>query len=1107
MGLDLVPLTSHRLAKFVALQRYGGGMTSVTVRAMVGDGGSGEDPEPGSGRAAGRQRGVSQAAPPDFPASSSGDTSPEGVRVELRILGPLEVVVDGNRLDLGGHRQQVVLACLALEANRIVPIARLVEAIYGDDLPPTARVQAQICVSALRRLFAAHGYPEAIVTRSGGYLLHVDEGALDLHRYDKLLGLARQARDDHRIEEAVRHYRSALGLRRGNVLDGLDSRLIESAASRLTERLITVNEDCVELELDLGRHRDLVAELTDLVEEHPLRERLRGQLMLALYRSGRQAEALEVYQVARRRLIDELGLEPNERLQHLQHAILTSDARLSVAAPSAEDDRNEPAATDAAEPAAVVPCLLPTDIADFTGRAKQTDAIEQQFALAAENPAQLAVPVIVMAGKHGVGKTTLAVHVSHRVANRYPDGQLFADLHGRTSQQVSPTQVLERFLRVLGVPGAGIPQGLEERAEMYRDLLSDRKMLIVLDNAGNEDHVLPLLPGTPHSAVLITSRGRLAGLPGATHVDLDVFDSRHSMELLSRIAGTRVGQEAEAAAELAALCGHLPLALRIAGARLSARPHWSVGQLVERLENEARRLDELKHSGMGIRASISLTYDSMGDDARRLFRLLAILDFPHFAGWVGAALLDRTFTEAEDLLDDLADAQLIETVGTGNGVHSHYRFHDLIRVFARERLAAEETNAERQSALERVLGALLWISERAHQGVYGGDYLVLHSDAHRWPVPDRLVAQLVQQPLTWFERERLTIVAAVRQAARAGFVGHSWDIALTAVTLFESRNYLNDWRETHRIALAAAQQEGDDRGSAAMLYSTGSLHIVEQRFDEARKRLEPAAELFRASADCQGEALVMRNIAFIDRMCGNFDAATERYERALAIFREGGDLVAAAYVLHSLAQIKLETGDNDAARRLLPEALELSRRAGSRRVEAQVLHRLGQAYLQAGEPGAAAEVFGQALVVVRELGDPVGEAYALHGLGIAYLRVGEIIESGTALQTALRLANTAGERLIEARVSLALGELALARDNPPQAVVHLYRALGLFRAIQAPLFEYRVLAMLTVAYGNMAGEDGQPAAAVPPPGRPEPPVPQQRRELPAAPQEAETAAG
>ncbi|MEH1014227.1 BTAD domain-containing putative transcriptional regulator [Micromonospora sp. CPCC 206060] len=1039
--------------------------------------------------------------------------------MELRILGPLEVVANGNRLDLGGHRQQVVLASLALEANRLVPIARLVEAIYGEDLPPTSRVQVQICVSALRRLFAAHGYPDAIVTRSGGYLLRVDDGALDLHRYEELLTQARQARDDNRTEEAVRQYRSALGLWRGTAMEGLDSRLIQSAVTRLTERRISVNEDCLELELELGRHRDLVAELTDLVEEYPLRERLRGQLMLALYRSGRQAEALEAYRVARRRLIDELGLEPNEWLQQLQHAILTSDARLNLATPPLEaglatpatptDPPRRPSAPGVAEPAAVVPCLLPTDIADFTGRAKQTDAIEQQFALAAENPAHLAVPVIVMAGKPGVGKTTLAVHVSHRVAARYPDGQLFADLHGRTSQQVSPTQVLERFLRVLGVPGTGIPHGLEERAEMYRDLLSDRKMLIVLDNAGGEDQILPLLPGTPHSAVLITSRSRLTGLPGAIHIDLDVFDTRHSVELLSRIAGApRVAREAGAATELAELCGHLPLALRIAGARLSARPHWSVGQLVERLENEARRLDELKHSGMGIRASISLTYDSMAEDARRLFRLLAVLDFPHFSGWVGAALLDQPLTEAQDLLDDLADAQLIETVGTGNGLHSHYRFHDLIRVFARERLAAEESTADRQDALERVLGALLLVCERAHRGVYGGDYLKLHSDARRWPLPDRLVAQLVDPPLSWFERERLTIVAAVRQAARAGFVEHCWDLALTAVTLFESRIYLNDWRETHRIALAAAQQEGNDRATAAMLYSTGSLHIVEQRFDEARKRLEAAAELFRDSADCQGAALVMRNIAFIDRMCGNFEAATDRYERALEIFRQGGDLVAAAYVLHSLAQIKLETGDIDTARRLLPEALELSRRAGSRRVEAQVLHRLGDAYLQAGEPGAAAEAFGQALIVVQDIGDPVGEAYALHGLGIAHLRTGETIESGTALQTALRLASTAGERLIEARVSLALGELALACGNPPQAVVHLHRALGLFRAIQAPLFEYRVLAMLTDAYAAAAGEDERLAAAVRPlDRRRELRIPVLPRQLPGDPEGANVGSG
>ncbi|BCJ41905.1 hypothetical protein GCM10010168_88020 [Actinoplanes ianthinogenes] len=1050
--------------------------------------------------------------------------------MQILILGILEVLFGESQVELGGQRQQIILATLALEANRVIRVTRLMEALYGDDLPSTSRVQVQICISALRRLFAAHGHPDAIVTRTQGYSLQIPESALDLNRYEEALTQARQLREFRRLDESVGQYRQALALWRGPALDGIESRVVQGAADRLAERRLTTTEECIELELKLGRHRELIDELTALVGEHPLRARLREHLMLALYRSGRQAEALDTYRTGRRLFIDELGLEPGEELRQLEHAILTGDPKLALpqhltttaateppppadpVPPPVPPVITNPIVAEIREPAIVpvpptsaappvsaapvsapgispVPCLLPTDIADFTGRNQQIDAIQTQFGLAADDATQYAVPVVVMAGKPGIGKTTLAVHAAHRLAARYPDGQLFADLHGRHAEQVGPMRVLERFLRALGVPGTEVPEPIEERAELYRTLLADRRMLVVLDNAGDESQVRPLVPGTSQSAVLVTSRSRLAGLPGAVHIDVDVFNPEQSMELLSRIAGAeRIEAEPDSAAELAELCGHLPLALRIAGARMAARPQWSVDNLVERLENEARRLDELKHSGMGIRASISLTYDHLEDDARRLFRLLTVLDFPHFSGWVAAALLDTGFNDAQDLLDDLADAQLIETTSSdGRGVHAQYRFHDLIRVFARERLAAEDPVEERDRALERALGALLFLAEEARRGLYG-NFLRVPAEAPLHPLPARQVRQLVDPPLPWFERERLTIVAAVRQAAQAGLAKHSWSLAMTAVTLFESRIYLSDWRETHQIALEAARQAGDERGQAAILYSLGSLHIGEQRYPEALRLLASADELFLRAGDPLGRAMVSRYVGFVDRMTGRYAEAAENYTRALETFREGGDLVAVAYVLHSLAQVKLEQGDLDAARTLLPEALDYARRSGSRRVEAQALHRLGETHLQAGEAKPAIEVLRQALTVVRELGDPVGQAYALQGLGAAHLRAGAFTEAAEALREAMELAVTAAERMVEARVSMVLGELAMAVGNPPQAVVHLHRSLGLFRAISVPQLEARVLGLLSDAYtaaDNPVGRDpgslslempGKPAA-------------------------------
>lgn len=460
--------------------------------------------------------------------------------MEYRILGPLEVVVGAQRLDLGAPRQQVVLSCLLLEANRMVTIGRLTDAIYGEDLPSTSRAQVQICISSLRRLFAANGGPDVIATHPQGYTLRVAEGQLDSQNFEVLLGQARQAREAHHLEEAVKHYRDALALWRGPALDGQESRLVQGAIGKLTERRINANEDCVDLELELGRHHELVGELSELVEEHPLRERLRGQLMLALYRSGRQAEALTVYRRARQTMIDELGIEPNESLQQLEYAILTSDESLDPPARQQQNQQQQQqqhhqqqrhGETQEAPPGRrTVPRMLPTDIADFTGRIKLVEAIRRQLTFAAEDRQRLAVPVIAVVGKPGIGKSTMAVHVSHSVAGRYEDGQLFADLHGGESHPVGSGQVLERFLRALGVPGNAIPDGVDERAEMYRGLLAGRKMLIVLDDARSETQVLPLLPGNPEAAVIITSRSRLAGLPGAAHLDVGLFDSRQSVD-------------------------------------------------------------------------------------------------------------------------------------------------------------------------------------------------------------------------------------------------------------------------------------------------------------------------------------------------------------------------------------------------------------------------------------------------------------------------------------------------------------------------------------------------------------------------------------------------
>jgi DNA-binding SARP family transcriptional activator/tetratricopeptide (TPR) repeat protein len=989
--------------------------------------------------------------------------------VEFRILGPVEVTVGAERLELGGPRQEIVLATLLLSANHVVTVGRLQEAIYGEDLPPTSRSQAQISISSLRRLFASHGHSDAISTRAHGYVIQVGGGQLDSQRFGELVATASAAQDAGHLDRAVAAYRDALRLWRGPALDGIDSQLIQAAASRLDEQRITTIEDRLTLELDLGRHHELVGELAELVEEFPLRERLRGQLMLALYRCNRTAEALQVYRQARQTMIDELGIEPSERLQQLEHAILTCDPALD---PPAAPVRIQPVKDR-------VPRLLPADIADFTGRAEQVGQIGRHLTDWGEG--RLAAPMVVITGQGGVGKTSLAVRAAHGVAGHFPDGQLFADLHGGTAYPVGPMQVLERFLRALGVPGPQVPEGLDERAEMYRDLLADRKILVVLDDAAGESQVWPLLPGTQAAAVLITSRHRLAGLAGARHVEVDVFDAGQSLELLGRIAGTgRVQAQSRAAAAVAGQCGHLPLALRIAGARLAARPHWNIQQLADRLADQTRRLDELSHGEMGVRPSISLSYEGASEQARRLFRRLGLLEAPVFSGWMSVPLLGQPVADAEDALDDLVAARMVETAGTGSGVDSQYRLHDLIRVFARERLAAEEPTAEQTAALERALGALFYLAEQAHNRYYSGDYMRIHSDAPRWPLPARMAEQLVVDPLAWYERERAALVSGVRQAAQAGFTDLCWSLAFSAATAFEARAYLDNWRQTHEIALTATRKAGHIRGQAAMLYTIGSLHAEQRQFDPAREAFAAAVRLFQDAGDDQGAALVTSQLADMDRLSGRLEDAARSGERALAIFRSTGDQAAAACVLSTLARVKLELREPDNATELLAEALRVVQAAGCGKVETQVLYRLGEARLAAGEAARAADSFEKALVKARDFGDPVSEAHILRGIGVAKTRQGEFGQARSALQRALELAGAVGERLAGARALLGLGELALTSGDPGQAVVLAQQASAAFGELRTPLEEARALTLLGDAHaalGDSAGADAASAQA------------------------------
>lgn len=982
-----------------------------------------------------------------------------GTRIRFRLLGPFEVEIDGDVVDVGRPRQQAVLAALAIVPYRTVVIERLITTVYGADPPPTAKAQVQICVSALRRLFAGHGQESMITTRPGGYALRAADDDVDLRRFEALVAEGRARRGDA-PEAAVTAYRSALALWRGPALGGLDSEAMRAVAHRLDEQRLAVIEECIDLELGLGRHRDVLIELTTLAAEHPVREQLQGQLMLALHHAGRPADALEVYHRTRRVLVDELGIEPGPRLRRLQRAVLAGRTSLDIPPPKPGGDVTHGTPPEAAVP---TPRLLPTDIADFTGRDAEIDAAGSALTGA---PDPGVVPIVVVSGRPGVGKTALAVHLGHRVADRYPDGQLFADLRGPSGRPADPAEILGRFLRVLGVPGMALPEGTDARAELYRHRLAGRRMLVVLDNAGDERQILSLLPGTPPSAVLVTGRQRFGGLPATAYVEVGLFEPRTAMDLLSRMVGAeRVAAEPEAAATLADLCGHLPLALRIAGARLVGRPHWTVEHLVTRLLDQGRRLAELQYGPWGVRAGLALSYEGLSGDARRLLRRLAVADFGHIRSWMAAALLESDHAGASDLLDELADARLLDPDAGGR----RYRLHDLVRVYAGERLRAEEPGPEQAAALARVLGGLLFLAERANRPHAEGDITISAGVAARWALPDEVTARLLASPRTWLDEERHTLTTGIRLAAEANHTALSWELAYAASWVFEEQADVEEWRMAVEVALGRAEAAGDPQGQATMLYCLGSAHLFQQRYDAARRPLERAAALFRHSGDEQSRALPLRNLAYLDRLRGDLDAAAARYTEALALLRRGPYPVGVAYVLHGLARISLERGNGEAALRMLEEALTLSRQGGTRRVEAQVHCRLGELWLSLGTWDRAAGAFTEALAALHDVDDSVGRVHALRGRGIAYAQSGRRAEAaealGEALQTAARIRNP----LLQARCLVALADLALAGGDWRPARAHLYQALEHLRAVNVPPDKEHVLALLAKVEAMAAG--------------------------------------
>ncbi|AEW95056.1 putative AfsR-like transcriptional regulator [Streptantibioticus cattleyicolor NRRL 8057 = DSM 46488] len=951
---------------------------------------------------------------------------------------------------------------LILAWGRVVSVGALVDAVWGDRPPTTARTQVAICIGALRKAFKQAGVEDDIIsTAHPGYRLETARSETDALEFTSMVSDAAAAVRGSRLDDASALYTRALALWKGPALAGVTGQPVEDEATRLEERRLSAYKAWSDVDLALGRHQELIPELTAVAQNYPLDEQLRHNLMLAQYRAGRRGEATEGFRSWRRYFVDELGLEPSPVIQELHNAILRDEPGLALPAESAPPPETR-----------FVPAELPPDAAAFQGREAE---LAQLDTLLDRPPAGQPTALGFVTGVAGVGKTALVVHWAHRAAGQFPDGQLYADFSGGDGDQppMSAHALIERFLRALGVPGEQIPADPGARESLYRSVLAERRVLVVLDNVSGVEEVLPLVPGSGRCCVLVTSREQLDHLAvgGAVRVGLGLMSEAEAERLIARIAGEeRVAADPSAVRELFRLCDGLPLALRIAAARLAVKRHWSVAHLVHRLSDERRRLDELSTGGIGVRASFAVSYRGLPKKAGRMYRRLGLLNVPDFTAWAGAALLDVSPGEAEDLIERLVDANLLTVTGTDATGTLRYGLHDLLRLYARELAQSEESEEERDEARGRVLRTLLTLAEEGHRREYGGDFSVIHGSTPRRPLDPALVDGLLRSPLKWFDAERSALVALLVQACDLGLDELAWDLAMSSVVLFETRADYDNWRLVAQRALEAAQKSGNRRGEAAMWYELGSVEMFQQRFDRAVPLFEVALGLFEEVGEVHGHALTLRNLAIVHRVRGDLVSAMGKLSAARDVLHEVGDASAEAHALGQMAQIELDWGNADEAVTLSREAVRIATGLGETRGAAQALNRLAGAYLRQGRYDAAEESYQWVLRLVREKGDSRGEAYALLGLGETHVVAERYPAAEQVLLEALRLTHRVNDLFLLARVNLTLGRCNVRLGRPDRAGQFLTLARSLFRQMDSPAGEQQA-AREMAALGGGAPRD------------------------------------
>jgi DNA-binding SARP family transcriptional activator len=900
-------------------------------------------------------------------------------RLRFSVLGPVRAWSDGEPLPPGSPQQRAMLAALLLREGRTATAAELIDALWGEEPPARALAAIRTYASRLRKVLG----PGALVSEAGGYAMRAPAGALDLQVAHDLATKAEKARAAGDRRGARTLLEQSLGLWDGEPLAHLPGPFAETQRTRLAEWRLGLVETRLDLDLELGRHAETVSELTALTAAYPLRERLRELLMLALYRGGRQAEALAVYTDTRRLLADELGVDPRSELTDLQHAILNAD-----------EDLARPALQVVPDLAAPRPAQLPATVPDFTGRSAFVAELGELLALS-ENSV---MAVSALAGIGGVGKTTLAVHVAHAARPHFPDGQLYVDLQGSSAPAADPATVLGCFLRALGTQDRSIPETLEERAALFRSTLDGRRVLVLLDNARDAAQVRSLLPGTPGCAALVTGRTRMVDLAGAHLVDLDVMAPEEALELFTKIVGAgRVRAEREAALDVVAACGYLPLAIRIAASRLASRRTWTVSVLASKLADERRRLDELQAGDLAVKATFELGYGQLEPAQARAFRLLGLADGPDISLPAAASVLDLSTEETEDLLEALVDTSLLESAAPGR-----YRFHDLVRLYARSCAERDEVPpAKRAQALERLLDFYLATASRVYGMERPGDRTVAHLEPTRSP---GLSFAARAGALDWLYAEAASILASVQQSLRyPALLRRAVDLLLAAKDLSESGANSRAYESATVAARDAAKAAGDVRAEGRARTTLTQVYSTSGRFDQAER------EARRATSDR----------AAAEDAWTNCNAPNERGIVALCQgrFRDGE--------LHLL------------------EAIEAFRADGNKPGEASALCNLSRVLVAMDRTTEAVSLVRQGMAIYDELGLTLRLANARFALGIAFAHSRQYMEALGQFNQALQVFEENRQRLWQGTTHFRIAQVHLAAGRPPLAAQFAEQALTL----------------------------------------------------------------